>query len=157
MGNMMTRVAAVVVVLAGLALTGCGDDSNNGDEAGRAGEALEQFLERTATGQHGQNYDVLHPAHQDLFDRDHYIDCADEMNTASVNLDGFTVTNETEEQVTLPGTDVEVDAVAVTFEAELGTPAGTQSISDTARVIDVDGEWRFAANEAETFAAGECP
>lgn len=157
----------IVPILALILLAACSGDADEAavepGEAAPAGqaepaaeglppaeEAAEAVLQANFRGQHGRAFDMLHPAQQELMTRDGYVECM-RSNMPTTVMSEFEVVDTYEERTTIPGTDEEVDSVAVTWEADLSGEPGT----GTNQLVAVDGEWRaFLTQEFLDRCAG---
>jgi hypothetical protein len=138
-------VLTVVVVLLAVA---CG---GNGLDHPDAAEAAEQFYRHTSDGQWGRSWDNLHPAHQEIVDRDDYITCA--QRNESYDIDGVRAVETFEEPVGLPGTSITTDSVAVTVEIK----AGEVTDRRTSHFVEIDGRWAWILNDPGAYADEGCP
>lgn len=147
-GHNVTRYPRTLIILftlIGISLTACGGDSEDD-----AGDAMRVLIERLAVGQGGRAYESLHPAHQEIIDRDLYIQC---VTGIGAEVDDFEVLDSYEEDYLIPGTDLRVMSTVITYRAEFDNG---RSISDTGHMIAVDGEWLYAINEPQPFIEGRC-
>ena len=134
------------LVLIPVALVACGGGDGDSEHAD-AVEAWERQAEYLSDGQYGRLYDELHPEHRALIDEETFFRC---QNAMSVELGGIDMdVKETfVEDVTIPGTDVEVESVAITVEFSV---PGFPSESDTFHEIEVDGEWYWTVADLSTY------
>lgn len=159
----MRRLTAVLFV--SLALVACGnDDEEDGGTAAPVseeatattepereltdpGETMETLVRMQLLGQLGRAWDTLHPEHQELVSRSDYERCQSDRLApmAGVSLQDFDVLETYEDRVTLP--EGEVDATAVTYEMTVTDGTNTQAITDTSRLVNVDGEWRWVLSD----------
>lgn len=137
-----TRLARGVAVTVLILIAACGGGSS--DESGVEAAFLEhdQFEQ---DGQWGRLYDRLHPAHQELVDREDFMRCAQLEGTAP----GYTVkvVETFEEPVEVEG-EGEVESVAITAEYR----DGTETQRHTSHLVDVgDGDWRWLLNDISRY------
>ena len=155
----------VAVVL--LALVACsGDDPASEDvrtaapttDPGDPTDAMRAVVEMGDKREWGPMWDLLMPQHQTLVERDRFIECKQSSDPGiSIRFDEVIETEE--EIVTLPQTDEQVPATAVTYELTVGTGDDAQTVNQTSHAYLLGDRWRWAlpADHAEAFEAGDCP
>lgn len=146
--------ACVGLLTAGLLVSACGDDgspSSEPVEGEPAEDALERQVRFLTDGQTGRAYAEIHPAQQELFTADEYAACVGE-SVGGLQVERFDVKETFIEEITIPATDLTVEATAIT--AELVTNLGIDT--DTFHEVDVDGEWRFTVSLAQDIIDGTC-
>lgn len=159
-------IAAAALILA-LAGCGGGDDSvatsttaeaptqstttaKPADSPEKGVAALKHQFDLISKGQWGRNWDELHPAQQAFIPRERYVEClADE----SFELTDITVLETFEEPMSIDGTDLRVDSLAITVRIT----ANGRTETDTFHEVFVDGRWAWVSSDAEMFRDGECP
>lgn len=149
----MRRLLLTVVVT--LVLFGCSNDSSSEGSAGTttstaagidldgAEVALRDQFKRLANGQYGPLWDSLHPAQQALIARSDFINCYRRQAT-SFKLSSLEIKSRYTEVAKVPGTDSEVETVALTASYE--TRAGATDTA-TFHEVDVNGSWRWAMSD----------
>lgn len=135
----------LIVGLVGLAFVGCGGGSDEQSPE----DAVEARFEMFSKGQHGPEWELLHPAQQALVPKDLYVQCSAAIDTPDFEAKA---TESYEETVTIPGTDQRAESVAVTVEVSSSGAKETWTV----HVFDVDGTWRWAL-DPEPYKAGKCP
>ena len=127
-----------------------GPDSDSAE-----GAALRQW-DYIKKSQFGRSWEELHPAQQELIDRNDFMRCAEEASDESlVAFSDLEILETYEEDIPVPGTDLTVPSVAVTVEIT-NTILGITG-ADTLHEIDVDGEWRWILSEPEAYQGENCP
>ena len=124
----------------------CGDDGGSA-----AADALETQMGYLSDGQYARLYDTLHPAQQELISEDEFVECY-HREIDGVDVVGVEVVEEFEEEVDLPGTDLEdQDSVALTVRLTVRQGQQMASDTDTFHEFEVDGDWRFSVKDPEDF------
>lgn len=141
----MRRLAIAFVAVI---LTACG----GGDEGpGDAGEFSKDNIESMVRGQWARVYDDLHPAHQEIIDRDLYVNCQ-----SALSIPGYDVeVDETyEETIEVPRLG-SMETMAVTMELSVGD----NSEFLTRHLVEEDGEWKWISTDdaLDAYEQGECP
>ena len=93
---------------------------------------------------------MLHPAQQALVSKDDFTECS--AMQGAVDLEVVSIKDEYEETRTLPGTDLQVETVALTVELR----SGMQTDTTTMHLMNVDGEWRWAVSDPAGFDPETC-
>ncbi len=144
----------VGLLAVGLLVSACGDDdspSSEPVEGESAEDALERQIRFLTDGQTRRAYAEIHPAQQELFTADHYDACVGE-SAGGIQVEEINIIETFTEEITIPATDLVVEATAIT--AELVTSRGTDT--DTFHEVDVDGEWKFTVSLAQDIIDGTC-
>jgi len=155
--RLLVLLAPAAMAAAFLLLGACGGGgSGSGSASGSPEDAFEEYVRYLNRGQWGRSWDLLHPAHQDLIPREHYIQCADEVFSGlEVDITEFIETYE--EDITIPATGQTTASTAITFEAHFSQGLLEDTQTDTVHMIEVDGEWRSILSDPEDYLDGECP
>ena len=165
----MKRYAfALVVVLSGLVLVGCGSSGSNASkgstETSASGSAvdsssttkasvpkantadLKTYLTKLFTmrsnDQQGPAWDLLVPQQQALIPRTKFLNCGG-MSAALSDVSVALVGDPYEEETEIPGTTGIVSSTAATLRvtAKMGGRESTQNV--TVHVVDIDRQWRW--------------
>ena len=148
----MRRIHRFALTLV-LVLAGC--SANKTDIADRepAAAAVRRQLAYLSDGQYRLAYAELHPAQQALFTADQYVDCGSKA-TESFELEWIRIIASYKEQLTIPGTNDSVEAVAVVAEMKATGIAEAEMV--TTYEILVGDTWRFAASDVQQIVDGIC-
>jgi hypothetical protein len=144
--------AAPAVLLAALALAGCGGDIDPATTP--AGRAQVEYLDDLYNGLFGQAYAVLHPVHKQIVSRSLFSSCA--AGTIPVGqLDSIEVLDVFDDPVQISGTD-ERPAKAVRVRL---TSTDGKSITFVNHEVKVGDRWYWVLNESAiaAYKAGRCP
>jgi hypothetical protein len=150
----VTRLA--VLVLAAVALGGCGGSDAPDEDPGEFATTLVEELDH---GRTAQAWDSLHPRHQEAVPRDRYVSC-ERRDPIDGDVTGVQVTSVHEEPWTIPGEDGDVDSTAVTLRLTLEMPDAQPDTFDlTVHLFPVDGRWTWVIGPADyrSYAGGSCP
>lgn len=138
-----------IILASALLIAACGGGSDNGPE-----QSLKALLEQIITGQGERAWDTMYPAQQAIVTREQYARC---VKGLGVELDRFDIRESYEDTITVPGTDVTAETMTLVYRIELRQGDDKGTLTDTAHVIEVDGEWRWVLNDPEPFIEGRCP
>jgi hypothetical protein len=170
----MSRLAATLLaVVLAVAAAGCfhGDDEEADETAPpmaepqqpaepdqEPGEYVQSLIERAFEGETGAVWAELHPAHQEAASEEVFERC---LNLARefADLERIEIDDVTEETVTLDGEELTAQAVLLQITVSPFTDAAEQTVSDTRRVVAVDGDWNWFLNQAEidAYEGDGCP
>ena len=142
----------VPVLLATLALAGCGGDVDPATTP--AGRADVQYLEGLYKGRFGEAYDTLHPAFKKIVSRSRFTDCAS--STIPVGqLDSIEVLDVFDDPIQIPGAG-EQKAKAVRLRL---TSTGGKTVTFVNHEVKVGNQWDWVLNDAAVTAyqASRCP
>ena len=148
------KTIITLTIGAALLFAACGNDDGGGSD--EPGDFASDVIEQLSNGQFGRAWETMHPAQQEFVDRDFYVECAQGSAPAMELVDVETV-EVYEEEATIPGTDTTANATAVTYRAEVTSGGDTQSFTDTTRLFEVEGDWRWAWAGADAARDGQCP
>lgn len=116
---------------------------------GAAGSAARQQLLLGSRGLWGEQWDMLHPAHQQVVSRQQFIDCGriDDLSELRILLEF----NEDHDVPRLGHVQTRVVTYSATRNGE--------SIADAVRMVRDGGEWRWvmSGTEINVYQAGRCP
>jgi hypothetical protein len=149
----MSRVA---VLLAVLALAGCGGDDEPEEDPGAFATTLVERLDR---GESGLAWDALHPRHQEAVTRARYVSC-ERRDPIDGEVTDISVEGVREEPWPVPGQDREDDSTAVTLRLTLAAQDAAPGTFDlTVHLFPVDGRWTWVIGpeDYERYAGGACP
>ncbi|MBD0328494.1 MAG: hypothetical protein ICV64_00090 [Thermoleophilia bacterium] len=166
----MPRLAVTLLVALLLALAGCvhGDDeagettpppaeTQAAAPEGEPGEFLQSVIERYFGGRVDAVWKLLHEAHQRAASREAFERCA-RGALRLAELERVAVDDVSDEELevdgkTLPGSIV---VSQITLAPRRG---GDRVVTDTRRVVAVNGEWRWLLNAPElaAYEGGGCP
>ena len=165
---MKRRVVALVVVLSGLVLVGCGSSGSNASTESTASSAsgsvvdsssttkatvpkanpadLKTYLNKLFTmrvnDQQGPAWDLLVPQQQALIPRTKFLNCGG-MPVSISDVSIAIVGDPYEEETEIPGVTGTFPSTAATVRMTV-TMRGKESTENlTVHVIDVDGQWRW--------------
>lgn len=140
---MILTLFSLVVLFAG-----CGNDEP-------ASDAVESLVNALSESDYETAYDMLHPAHQEIVDKQLFIDCGRQAEVGSpARVDSYVITGEVKRSRDVPELgDTEVTEVGVNL---------TQGDTVSPRTWDVvkeDGDWRWLLAEEglNAFREGRCP
>jgi len=151
--------AAPAVLLAALALAGCGGDIDPATTP--AGRAQVEYLDDLYNGRFGPAYAALHPLHKQIVSRAQFSDCA--AATIPVGqLDSIEVLDVFEDPVQVSGigasprAPVEQPAKAVRVRL---TSTDGKRITDENHEVKVGDRWYWILNDSaiRSYTAGRCP
>jgi hypothetical protein len=156
MGRIVRAVRRAALLIASLALAGCG----GADEPERPGAFVTTLIRDLGSGKTGKAWESLHPLHREQVPRARYVECE--------SRDGFggTVTkvdvlDVKEEPATIPGQFGELPSTAVTVGVTLDVPESEtpERFTLTAHVFDTDGEWSWVIGPVDyaAYMTGNCP
>jgi hypothetical protein len=101
-------------------------------------------------------YERMHPAHQELIPRAHFMECVQAIRNEPVVIEGIAITESYGELMQDPALAGH-DAYAVVVNTAYTSRSGEIRTWDgLMHVIDVDGEWLWLAN-VQSFSNGNCP
>jgi hypothetical protein len=144
--------ALLAVLLAGVALAGCGGDVDPATTP--AGRAQAQYLEDLYNGRFGQAYAALHPAYKRIVSRTHFSDCS--VSTIAVGqLDSIEVLDVFDDPVQIPGAgEQKAKAVRVRLTSTSG-----KTITFVNHEVRVGNGWYWVLNDSAiaAYKAGRCP
>ena len=154
MGKAAVSAVAVVALLAGA----CSDGGSVAVRADSPEAFFVEWVEQLSRGQWEAQWETLHPAHQALVDRNHYVECrkAGISSEADAKVTKIIETEEFDD-VSVRGTDESGPATAVTYEVEVSLGPISDKQTDTARIFHVDGEYRWTLVGIDEFQDGACP
>lgn len=143
-----------LLVLLIIGLAACGGSSGGGSSTpastsinGAAEQAWEEQLNQYINGQFNQLYQTLHPTQQRLVSEETYVACVQEHPLPADTT--FTLIDQFEEEIQLPGT-IEVWPT-VAFTATVESDSSGESMNRTFHVINVDGQWRWMSSDLTVF------
>lgn len=140
------RLALALFLLAGVFACGGGDGDQSDDPAA---DRILQTLAYIDDGQFGRAWEDLHPAHQELVNRDHYVSCAEQ--SGSVGIEDVEVVESYPETVTLPGTDETADTMAVTVKYTVRRGLLTNEETNTFHAAEVAGRWVWLLSDPTEY------
>lgn len=150
----VTRAAALV--LAVLALAGCGGSDAPGEDPGQFAVELLRQLDR---GETGTAWEELHPLHQETVPRARYVRCerGDPIDGDVTSVDVLGVRDE---RARVPGRDADEASTAVELRYRLELPGRAAQENDlVVHLFAVDGRWAWVIGPGDyaAYAAGRCP
>lgn len=144
--------AALALLLAAVALTGCGGETDPATTP--AGRAQVDYLEDLYNGRFGPAYDALHPVHKQIVSRSLFTDCA--VSTIPTGqLDSIEVLDVFDDPIQLSDTDEEqAKAVRVRLTSNDG-----KSVTFVSHEVKVGDRWYWVLNDSaiRAYQAGRCP
>src|SRR5262245_53902836 len=151
----------VVIVLAWVALAGCGGSGQNtttAEPAEQPGEFIERVLGHYVKQEPGRSWDLLHPGHQSFVSREKFVACRSDLFPSTVKLDSIKVEGVDEESMDVPGIPQETSKL-VTYVMTLRLGEETQAATLGTRIVLVNGRWRWILPSADIgpYRAGKCP
>ena len=146
------RHAALLLAL--LALAGCGGDDDPGDPAA----FVQTLIRDLGSGRTGKAWEALHPLHRERVPRALYVRCErdDGFGGTVTKVDVLQVQ---EEPATIPGQFGERDSTAVTVGITLATPDADERFTLTAHVFESEGDWAWVIGPVDyaAYMTGVCP
>lgn len=142
------RLSAVAVLAVLVAACGGGDDAGGHSDAVAA---FERQFDLLSDGQFGRQWDELHPAQQELVARDDYVACMTDQ-AAGLDITSVDVEETFTESITVPGTAVEADSVAITARVVAKVAGVEDETTDTYHEVEVDGGWRWVTDDPDRLA-----
>ncbi|MEP6909387.1 MAG: hypothetical protein ABI896_03015 [Actinomycetota bacterium] len=142
----------VPVLLATLALAGCGGDVDPATTP--AGRAQVDYLENLYNGRFAEAYAALHPAYKNIVSRSQFSDCAASTIPAG-QLDSIEVLDVFDDPVQILGAGSErAKAVRVRITSTSG-----QNVTFVSHEVQVGNRWYWVLNPAAVTAykAARCP
>lgn len=151
----MRWIAGAVIAAAAIAAACGGSDGNN---ASGPATALRTFFEQADRGQWGRQWDTLHPAQQALIRREAFVTCRT-ADLSGFSLEDLDIVETFGEPTVVPGTDLEVERVAVTFALEGAFGLLTFDDRDTAQLVLFGEKWTWLMRQetVDAYQRGECP
>jgi hypothetical protein len=143
--------AALAVLLAAVALAGCGGDVDPATTP--AGRAQITYLDDLYNGSFAEAYAALHPVHKQIVSRSLFSDCA--ASTIAVGqLDSIEVLDVFDDPVRISGTDSQAKAVRVRLTSTDG-----KSVTFVNHEVKVGDRWYWVLNDStiRAYQAGRCP
>lgn len=144
--------AALAVLLAAVALAGCGGDVDPATTP--AGRAQVEYLEALYNSRFGPAYATLHPAYKKIVSRSLFADCA--ASTVSVGqLDSIEVLDVFDDPVQILGAgEQQAKAVRVRITSTSG-----KTITFVSHEVEVGSRWYWILSDSATraYKAGRCP
>jgi len=144
--------AALALLLAAVALTGCGGETDPATTP--AGRAQTEYLQDLYNGRFGQAYAELHPVHKQVVSRSLFTDCA--ASTIPVGeLDTIEVLDVFDDPVQI-SSNGEQRAKAVRIRL---TSADGKSVTFVSHELHVGDRWYWVLNDSaiRAYQAGRCP
>jgi hypothetical protein len=167
------RARAAVLVALCLSLTAaCGGGNGGNDDASTGGtttsstapgedrrraaqDALRRQFDHIDKGQWGLQWEELHPAQQAIVPKDQFIRCSQQRG--GFRIESLDVLESVEERVTIPGTSVQADSVAITVQVKASMGGTKEDFKRTSHEFEVGGQWRWMISDPEPYKAGRCP
>ena len=150
----MRKIARIAIGALAFIAGACGG-SGTGPDSASPEAAFRRQVDFLAQGQTSRAYRELHPAQQEFIPEALYQQCASE--AGGVKIASLKVKEVYDEKMTIPGTDVVVDAKAITAEIEIERGLLKNKATNTYHEILVDGSWRFTVSGADDYRKGRCP
>ena len=155
--RIVRAVRRAALVLASLALAGCGGGD---DEPEDAGAFVTTLIRDLGSGRSASAWESLHPLHREQVPRARYVECesGDGFGGTVTTVDVLEVK---EEPATIPGQFGERPSTAVTVGVTLDVPESDEPerFTLTAHVFPVDGEWSWVIGPVDyaAYMTGNCP
>lgn len=143
--------AALAVLLAAVALVGCGGDVDPATTP--AGRAQITYLDDLYNGSFAEAYAALHPVHKQIVSRSLFTDCA--ASTIAVGqLDSIEVLDVFDDPVQISGDEQQAKAVRVRLTSTDG-----KSVTFVNHAVSVGDRWHWVLNDSaiRAYQAGRCP
>jgi hypothetical protein len=144
--------AALAVLLAAVALAGCGGDVDPATTP--AGRAQVEYLEDLYNGRFGPAYTALHPVYKQIVSRSLFSDCA--ASTIPVGqVDSIEVLDVFDDPIQFPGAgEQQAKAVRVRLTSTDG-----KNVTFVNHEVKVRDRWYWVLNDSaiQDYRAGRCP
>ena len=162
-GGYRVKARALAAALS-LLITGACDGGGDSDDASRersatsttasAEQAMLRQFDNVQKRQWARHWEELHPAQQAFVAKDQFIRCSDQL---SLSIESVNVVRSFEDRVTVPGTTLQADSVAIAAQVKVRIGQLATDFERTFHEFEVDGEWRWAITDPEPYKAGRCP
>lgn len=155
--RIVRAVRRAALLLASLALAGCGGGD---DEPEPAGAFVTTLIRELGRGETAQAWESLHPLQREQVPRARYVDCesGDGFGGAVTKVDVLDVK---QESAAIPGQFGKRPSTAVTVGVTLDVPESEQSerFTLTAHVFETGGKWSWVIGPVDyaAYMTGNCP
>lgn len=143
----------ILLILVAPLIAACIDGDDEAEASEGAGDFARNLVMTMIRDQWGRTWDMLHPEHQALVERNMFISCNREDTLPDADI---AVTEVFEETIDIPHLgSMETTAVTLNISSDVDNSSGFLTL----HMIQVDGDWVwFSGNKnLSAYEAGECP
>jgi hypothetical protein len=156
MGRIVRAVRLAALLIAALALAGCGGD----DEPENPGAFVTTLIRDLGSGRTAKAWESLHPLQKERVSQARYVEC-ERRDGFGGTVTAVNVLDVVEEPATIPGQFGKRPSTAVTVGVTLDVPESDdpERFTITAHVFDTDGKWSWVVGSVDyaAYMTGNCP